>query len=81
MSRLALAGMTIFAGAMFLGMELGCRPKSQPSDGLPPKGDTSLVQELRQSYQRIHPGTRSLLIGFGVGFSWGGCAWTETWAG
>ena len=62
MSRLELAGMTIFAGAMFLGMELGCRPKSQPPDGLPPKGDTSLVQELRQSYQRIHPGTRVGLV-------------------
>ena len=24
-------------------------------------------------------GTRSLLAGFGVGFSWAGCLWTETW--
>ena len=39
-----------------------------------------LIHDLRAE-KRIHPGTRSLLIGFGVGFSWGGCAWTETWAG
>ena len=28
---------------------------------------------------RLRPGTRSLLAGFGVGFSWAGCVWTETW--
>ena len=30
---------------------------------------------------RLKPGVRSLLIGFGVGLSWAGCAWTETWRG
>ena len=28
---------------------------------------------------RLRPGTQSLLIGFGVGLSWAGCSWTETW--
>jgi 3-oxoacyl-[acyl-carrier-protein] synthase-3 len=27
----------------------------------------------------LRPGTQSLLIGFGVGLSWAGCSWTETW--
>jgi 3-oxoacyl-[acyl-carrier-protein] synthase-3 len=39
-----------------------------------------LIRDLRRS-GRICPGTQSLLIGFGVGLSWGGCAWTETWKG
>lgn len=37
-----------------------------------------LMHDLRQ-YGRLRPGKRSLLIGFGVGFSWAGCVWTETW--
>ena len=37
-----------------------------------------LMHELRSS-GRLRPGTRSLLAGFGVGFSWAGCLWTETW--
>ena len=37
-----------------------------------------LIDELR-SQGRLHPGMRSLLVGFGVGLSWAGCAWTETW--
>jgi len=37
-----------------------------------------LMRELRSS-GRLKPGKRSLLVGFGVGFSWAGCAWTETW--
>ena len=37
-----------------------------------------LINELRNS-GRLRPGKQSLLIGFGVGFSWAGCAWTETW--
>ena len=28
---------------------------------------------------RLRPGTQTLLIGFGVGLSWAGCSWTETW--
>ncbi len=28
---------------------------------------------------RLYPGVRSLLIAFGVGWSWAGCAWEETW--
>lgn len=38
-----------------------------------------LMRDLRAS-GRIQPGKRSLLIGFGVGLSWAGCAWTEIWA-
>ena len=37
-----------------------------------------LMQELRAS-GRLRKGTRSLLAGFGVGFSWAGCVWQETW--
>lgn len=29
----------------------------------------------------LRPGTRSMLVGFGVGFSWSGAIWTETWPG
>ncbi|HVU87736.1 MAG TPA: ketoacyl-ACP synthase III [Pirellulales bacterium] len=39
-----------------------------------------LMHDLRAS-GRLRPGTRSLLVGFGVGLSWAGCQWTETWAG
>jgi 3-oxoacyl-[acyl-carrier-protein] synthase-3 len=28
---------------------------------------------------RLRRGTRSLLAGYGVGFSWAGCLWTELW--
>jgi len=37
-----------------------------------------LMRDLRAA-GRIRPGTRSLLIGFGVGLSWAACAWTESW--
>lgn len=37
-----------------------------------------LIHDLRKA-GRITPGTRSLLVGFGVGFSWAGCLWQETW--
>ncbi len=37
-----------------------------------------LISELRQE-GKITPGTNSLLIGFGVGWSWAGCTWRETW--
>jgi 3-oxoacyl-[acyl-carrier-protein] synthase III len=38
-----------------------------------------LIDDLRRS-QRLRPGKQTLLIGFGVGLSWAGCTWTETWA-
>ena len=28
---------------------------------------------------RLRPGTQNLLISFGVGLSWAGCSWIETW--
>ena len=37
-----------------------------------------LMHDLRTA-GRLRPGTRTLLIGFGVGLSWAGCSWTETW--
>jgi len=37
-----------------------------------------LIDQLRNS-GRLKPGKRTLLIGFGVGLSWAGCTWTETW--
>ncbi|HVX60674.1 MAG TPA: ketoacyl-ACP synthase III [Pirellulales bacterium] len=36
------------------------------------------IHDLRAS-GRLHAGQRSLLVGYGVGFSWAGCLWTETW--
>ena len=38
-----------------------------------------LIHDLRRS-TRLRPGKQTLLIGFGVGLSWAGCTWTETWA-
>jgi 3-oxoacyl-[acyl-carrier-protein] synthase III len=38
-----------------------------------------LIRDLRQS-GRLKPGKQTMMIGFGVGLSWGGCAWTETWS-
>ena len=38
-----------------------------------------LMHDLRAN-GRLRPGTRSMLIGFGVGYSWAGCLWTETWS-
>ncbi len=38
-----------------------------------------LIRDLRQS-GRLKPGKQTVLIGFGVGLSWAGCAWTETWS-
>ncbi len=37
-----------------------------------------IMNELRAS-GRLRRGSRSLMAGFGVGFSWAGCLWTETW--
>lgn len=37
-----------------------------------------LIYQMRQR-QQLKPGKQTLLIGFGVGLSWAGCAWTETW--
>jgi 3-oxoacyl-[acyl-carrier-protein] synthase III len=37
-----------------------------------------LMRDLRKG-GRLRPGKQTLLIGFGVGLSWAGCVWTETW--
>jgi 3-oxoacyl-[acyl-carrier-protein] synthase III len=37
-----------------------------------------LMHDLRSS-GRLRPGKQTMLIGFGVGLSWAGCVWTETW--
>jgi len=37
-----------------------------------------IIDALRSS-GRLRRGTQSVLAGFGVGFSWAGCLWTETW--
>ena len=37
-----------------------------------------LISDLRAS-RRLCPGKRCLLLGYGVGLSWAGCLWTETW--
>ncbi|HEX3870488.1 MAG TPA: ketoacyl-ACP synthase III [Pirellulales bacterium] len=38
-----------------------------------------MMHDLRAA-GRLRPGTKSLLVGYGVGFSWAGCVWTETWS-
>jgi 3-oxoacyl-[acyl-carrier-protein] synthase-3 len=38
-----------------------------------------LIDDQRRTGQ-LRPGKRCLLIGFGVGLSWAGCFWQETWA-
>lgn len=35
-----------------------------------------LIHDLRQQ-QRLSPSSRHLLVGFGVGWSWGGCVWQD----
>jgi 3-oxoacyl-[acyl-carrier-protein] synthase-3 len=37
-----------------------------------------LIDELRRD-GRLKRGMRSVLVGFGVGWSWAGCVWRETW--
>lgn len=37
------------------------------------------MRDLRRE-SRLRPGKRALLIGFGVGLSWAGCLWRETWS-
>lgn len=38
-----------------------------------------LIHELRNRGQ-LRPGTRTMMIGFGVGLSWAGCVWEERWS-
>lgn len=37
-----------------------------------------LIDHLRRKGQLV-PGMRNMLVGFGVGWSWAGCIWQETW--
>ena len=37
-----------------------------------------LIDEYRRA-GRIRPGERNMLVGFGVGWSWAGCIWQDTW--
>ena len=37
-----------------------------------------LIDEYRR-IGRIRPGERNMLVGFGVGWSWAGCIWQDTW--
>jgi 3-oxoacyl-[acyl-carrier-protein] synthase-3 len=38
-----------------------------------------LIDDLRRS-GRLRPGVRSVMVGFGVGYSSAGCTWIESWA-
>ena len=38
-----------------------------------------LIRDLRDN-DRLQPGMHNMLIGFGVGWSWAGCMWNETWS-
>ncbi len=37
-----------------------------------------LINDMRTE-QKIDPDRDNLLIGFGVGWSWAGCVWRDTW--
>ena len=37
-----------------------------------------LIQSLREDGE-LPKGTKNLVVGFGVGWSWAGCTWTEVW--
>jgi len=37
-----------------------------------------LMEEMRAD-GRLTPGKKSMMVGFGVGFSWAGCTWVENW--
>jgi len=37
-----------------------------------------MIHELRKQ-DRLRQGMKNVLAGFGVGWSWAGCVWTETW--
>lgn len=39
-----------------------------------------LINDLRKDGE-LPTGSQNLLVGFGVGWSWAGCTWTETWQG
>jgi 3-oxoacyl-[acyl-carrier-protein] synthase-3 len=39
-----------------------------------------LIDHLRRA-ERLRPEMQSMLVGFGVGYSWGGCLWRDTWRG
>ena len=39
-----------------------------------------VIEQLRRE-GRLRPGMRNMLIGFGVGWSWAGCLWRESWRG
>jgi 3-oxoacyl-[acyl-carrier-protein] synthase-3 len=39
-----------------------------------------VIQELR-GQGRLKPASRTMMVGFGVGLSWAGCLWTDTWDG
>ncbi len=39
-----------------------------------------VIEELREA-GRLKPGKLTMMIGFGVGLSWAGCLWRETWDG
>jgi len=37
-----------------------------------------LIDDLRRN-NRLQRGMNTVLVGFGVGWSWAGCVWRETW--
>ena len=39
-----------------------------------------IVIDRLRSDGRLRAGVRSLLVAFGVGWSWAGCAWEDTWS-
>lgn len=39
-----------------------------------------VIENLRRE-DKLKPGHRNMMVGFGVGLSWSACLWTETWDG
>jgi 3-oxoacyl-[acyl-carrier-protein] synthase III len=66
-----------------LGLQLGLDEELMPRN-LHDIGNTVsatlpiLIHDLRAS-GRLRPGKHSVMAGYGVGLSWAGCLWTETW--
>ena len=60
--------------------------EEQMPDNLHARGNTVsstlpiLAADLRDS-GRLRPGKQTMMLSFGVGLSWAGCLWTETWEG
>ena len=89
MEKVTTKRMSLFTGrthpalaeevAEHLGIELGQGFLFHPLDSLRWIKTPYEISRLRRA-GRIRRGTQSLLVGFGVGFSWAGCLWKDQYA-